>query len=164
MNDNGILTTVRAFLVAFLVIGLLLPVTGCISSDEEKEDEKVTFNMTMTTTAPRDTGVTTVWDATADIQKITPSGSNVPWTDVSIVVKDATGSVVLPLTTVKEDTDDYGSGVEVWYLDGTGGRDRADEGDAIKVSGLTMDHEGGQISIFFKDDRVGTMNLPTDFA
>ena len=164
MFDNGMLTTMRALLVAFLVVGLLLPVTGCISSDEENEDEKVTFNMEMTRTAPRDTGVTTVWDASANIQKITPSGSNVPWTDVSVVVKDATGSVVLPLTTVKEDTDNYGSGVEAWYVDGTGTRDQADAWDAIKVSGLTEDHESGQISIFFKGNKVATMNLPIDFS
>lgn len=147
----------------FAVVTVLLPISGCVDT-EDKDEVDVTVLTASPSLVPRNTGTGEVHDATLVVNKVTPRDVTVKWSDISVVIKAADGSVLLPMTSVKEDTSTYGAAVEVWYSDTTGKRDRLDAGDEILITGMEASvYEGGWVYVFHEDNRVSDTTLPTDF-
>jgi hypothetical protein len=117
----------------------------------------------------RTIGEETYWDVTLNINKITPRDENVPWEDVRVIVKSAAGSVLLTATRPSwDDPAEYDDGsdgsvdVEVWYVCVDSGPNMR-PGDALKVTGMTLEYEGAYIEISRGGERIGAMTLPTNF-
>lgn len=155
-------------LVAIMSIAILLQAlaVGCISEDEGDGNGSgsVTISLKQPFMESRSTGSENVWDATMDITRILPSGEEVRWVHVTVVIKDAYGSVLLPDTPVSKDSGFYGSAVEVWYVDDVGGANTADVGDAIKVTTMDQSFQGGVVIVDFRGSRAASANLPLAFT
>jgi hypothetical protein len=149
--------------MVFALIVLVLPLSGCIDGGNGVEEEKLTINLSMPFVEPRDPGSGTVWDATLDIYKVTPRGTEPKWTSLTMIIKGASGSVLLQATPLSKDSGLYGSAVEVWYVDEVGDASTADEGDAFKVTSMDETYEGAHIEVLHRGDRVADIVLPTDF-
>jgi hypothetical protein len=160
INTSGNL----GYIIIVALVALLLPLSGCIDDGTYDDEDKITFALQMAQVTPRDTGSERVWDAELGIMKITPKGSEVKWSSVSVLIKGSDGSVLLQETPVSTDSGTYGSAVEVWYMDSTGGRNQADAGDKLKVTGMDAgDYEGAYVEVMHRGERVASTPLPTDF-
>lgn len=151
-------------IIVAAIVAIMLPVSGCTEDPGNGDGERLTINLASPEVSPRNTGTEMVHDATLDVFKLTPKDVEAKWSDLSVVIKAHDGSVLLPATSPGEHTGAYGSGVEVWYSDTTGGRDTMDEGDAIVISGMDAgSYEGSYVEVIHKDLRAGSSVLPTDF-
>ena len=164
MHETSSAPTPHRFLVILAAAIVLLPFSGCLDDDGGDDALTPTLLLSAPSLAPRNDGTGELHDATLSVNKVTPGESVVEWSDVKVTIKSAAGSVLLPLTSVREDTGTYGSDVEVWYSDTTGQRDRLDAGDAILITGMeASEYEGGYVYVFLEDERVGDTVMPTDF-
>ncbi len=161
---SGSVPISRLFVIA-ISIAFLISMAGCIDdSGNGDEEEKVTIILGVPSVSPRHTGTEMLHDAEWDVNKVTPKETKAKWSDFSLVIKAADGSVLLPSTPLTEDTGTYGSAVEVWYSDSTGGRETMDAGDAIMVTGMNAtSYEGATIQVIHKGNLAGSSLLPTDF-
>jgi hypothetical protein len=133
------------------------------------DTDKTTVIIASPSVESRTIGEEVHWDVTLNIVKITPRDEAIAWGDVRIIVKSSAGSVLLPATRPSwDDPAEYDDGsdgtvdVEAWYVcTDSGPNMRA--GDAIKLTGMTLDYEGGNIEITQRGERIGSMFLPTDF-
>ena len=157
-------------LVAIMFIAILLPTlgTGCLDGDEGDGNGNGSGSVTISLKQPfmesRSTGSENVWDATMDITKIFPREEEVGWVHVTVIIKDASGSVLLQDTPVSADSGFYGSAVEVWYVDDVGDANAADVGDAIKVTTMDQSFQGGTVLVYFRGSRAASANLPLAFT
>lgn len=164
MGQSGGPTRSRPFTVIAVIV-VLVSFSGCLDDpDDGNEEEKITINLGVPSVSPRHTGTEMLHDAEWDVNKVTPKDTKAKWSDFSAVIKAANGSVLLPSTPLTEDTGTYGSNVEVWFSDSTGGRDTMDAGDAIVVTGMdATSYEGATIQVIHKGNLAGSSVLPTDF-
>jgi hypothetical protein len=153
-----------SLLAIIFVVVLLVPLSGCVTNDGNDDEQKLTLTMGTPSVAPRNDGSQTVWDAELAINKITPKDAEAKWATVSMVIKRHDGSVLLQVTPVSTDSGMYGSAVEVWYMDTTGGRNVADAGDKLKVTGMSdSEYEGATIQILHRGTLIGSSVMPTNF-
>lgn len=158
-GSNGSLPRV---LIAVVLVAFLLPMSGCTTPIDGNDVEKIVVQMSTTQTVKRDTE--DIWDTTSSINKITPKDSTVKWSDMSVVIKDFDGSVLLTKTRPSSDTGTYGDSIEVWYIDSAGEGNAADPGDIIKITGMDDGYEGANIEITYKGNQIASMRLTTDFS
>ena len=152
-------------MTAVAIVALLVPFSGCTGDPDDGNGEvTITLNLGVPNVSPRNTGTAMLHDAEMAINKVTPKDERPRWSDFTIVIKSSDGSVLLPVTSLKEDTGIYGDSVEVWYSDTTGGRDVANAGDGFVVSGMdAASYEGATVQILHNDKLAGSSVLPTDF-
>jgi len=151
-------------MIALMAMAMVLAATaGCVEENGDGEVGKVTILLASPFVDARDTVSGEVYDATMDVNKITPSDTEVGWTQVTISIKDAFGSLLLADTPVSKDTGMYSDSVEVWYLDEAGGRAVADAGDAIMVTGMDQSYQGGLVEVFYRGMKAADSKLPTTF-
>jgi len=147
-----------------LVISIVLPLSGCTRPPVDTDIVKTTLNLDWPHLEPRLTDTTTVYDATIDIRKITPNGTIIMWSGVSMDIEAIDGSVLLGKTSLREDTSSYGVNVEVWFSDEVGDRVSIDVGDRLIISGMDdSSYEGASFKVIYKGDRIGGLTLTTDF-
>jgi hypothetical protein len=156
-SRGAVLSMVAAVMMATLCL------SGCLSSPTTQEEPKITIILESPFAEGRQGTTDQVWDATLDIMRILPTESEVPWSGLRVLVKSETGSVLLVATEPVADSGTYGDAVEVWYVDTTGNRDRADAGDAFKVTSMSEDYEGATVEVLRVGERVASTRLQTDF-
>ncbi|NOQ54352.1 MAG: hypothetical protein GQ558_07095 [Thermoplasmata archaeon] len=144
-----------------------LAISGAVTSTEE---QRLTVNLATPSVNQRMISDQHYWDTVLNINKVTPRDEDVVWADISVAIKSSTGNILLPSTQLSYDImdfyDDGSDGsvdVEVWFIDITTGDNRLSAGDAIKITGMTADFEGGFIQILRSGRIIGDSLLPTDF-
>ena len=152
-------TILMVAITVVLAAVLWLMVSGMISTSEE---DKITVNFASPTVQQK-TRVITCWDATININKITPKEEKVLWTEVRILVKASGGSVLNTTTALVSDATPYHNYTEFWYVETTAGDDQMSAGDAIKVTGMSDLYEGATVEITKAGERIGSTTLPTNF-
>ena len=159
-NDRASNGGFARILVAVLLVAFLLPMSGC-TGPGGSDEEKITLSLASPSVSKRDTEE--LWDADIAINKITPKDSTLKWSNIKVVIKDSFGSVLLPLTSVSQNTGTYGSTIEVWYIPLEAGASGVSPGEVIKLTGMDDGYEGAYVTIFNKDTQVGDSMLPTNF-
>lgn len=161
------LVVVLVIAVPFVAAIGWLAISGAVTSTEE---QRLTVNLATPSVTHRLISDQHHWDTVLNINKATPRDEDVIWAEISIVVHHNDGSILLPSTQVSPDIggvyDDGSDGsvdVEVWFVEITTGDNRLSAGDAIKITGMTADFEGGFIQILRSGRISGDSFLPTDF-
>jgi hypothetical protein len=117
----------------------------------------------------RDVGGSVHWDATLNINKVTPKDERIRWNQLRVVVKGADGSVLNPHSSMDQDWGIYDDGsdgsvdVEFWFVETTTGDTFLSAGDAVRLTGLTEAYEGAHVELHVAGERVASITLPTDF-
>jgi len=142
-------------------------ISGAVTSTE---DERLTVQLSSPSVSQRMISDQAYWDTVLNINKVTPKDENVRWADVSIAIKTSDGGILLPNTPVSPDNRDFydndfdGSvDVEGWFVEITTGDDRLSAGDAIKITGMTIEYEGGFVQVLRSGRIIADSRLPTDF-
>ena len=71
--------------------------------------------------------------------------------------------VLLVQVTPQEDTGIYDDQPHCWYIETTPGDTKMSAGDALRISSMSLDYEGGTVKVFYQGELVGSMTLPIDF-
>ena len=143
---------------------VLAATAGCTEEGNGNGDsEPVTFILAAPFVDARDSVSGEVYDATMDVNKVWPSDAEAGWTQVSVVIKDAFGSLLLSDTPVSKDSGMYSDTVEVWYVDEAGDGKLVDAGDAIKITGMDESYQGARVQVLHRGDVAASLALPTDF-
>ena len=143
---------------------------GIMSSTTETVHEEITLNIGIPSVVQRTISDEAYWDASLNINKLTPKDETVPWSDIRVVVKSALGSVLNAMTRPNADDpfeyDDGSDGsvdVQFWYDTTIPGNDFVMAGDTILITGMTDDYEGATIEIFYLGEQIGDTTLQTNF-
>ena len=162
-----VLVVVLVIAVPFVAAVGWLAISGAVTSTEE---QRLTVNLATPSVTHRLISDQHHWDTVLNINKVTPRDEDVLWTDISVAIKSSDGGILLPNTPISPDIggvyDDGFDGsvdVEVWFIEITTGDNRLSTGDAIKITGMTADFEGGFIQILRSGRIIGDSFLPTDF-
>ena len=164
--------------VVVLVVVLIIAFSGVmtviwLATSGPADDiavEMTTVNLANPQVETRTVGEEVYYDATMNINKITPRGENVAWEDVRVIVISSDGSVLLTATQPSwHDPAEYDDGsdgsvdVQVWYVCSDAGPNMR-EGDALKLTGMTLDYEGALIEVTLWGERIASVVLPTDLS
>ena len=99
-NDDAVSPVIGTILMVAITVVLAavlwLMVSGMLKTEES---EKTTVNLASPQVSQSTTN-TSRWDVRIDINKITPKDDKVQWTEVKILVKSSTGSVLQAATDV----------------------------------------------------------------
>lgn len=95
-----------------------------------------------------------------EILNITPVDSELPWSKVTITIKDYRGRLLHRSMTLRaDDPAAYDSSppisVEVWYVETTPNDKNLSIGDAIKITGVIDEYEGATVEIFIGEKLIG---------
>ncbi len=173
-NDDAVSPVIGTILMVAITVVLAavlwLMVSGMISTSDE---ERITVNLQSPDVQAAEAARyaaqgTVVYDATLNINKITPKEEKVLWTEVRIIVKGASGSVLQSAAPLALDGSAAYSAanpvvVEYWYVETTGDT-KMGAGDGIKVTGMPDTWEGATIELTKAGERIAEANLPTDFV
>jgi hypothetical protein len=149
--------------MALAIVALVLPLSGCLE-DEGGYEGPFTILLAQPFMEARSEVGGNVWDATLDLNKITPPTEELRWTSLNILIKDPAGSVLLQETPLSKDSGLYGSAVEVWYVDEAGGRQTADTGDAFKITSMDQTYQGGVVQVMYRGKQAASVSLPIVFT
>jgi hypothetical protein len=103
------------------------------------------------------------------INKITPADVILYWTNITLEVENSTGAVLIAESHVQQDPgiydEDPSDGIDIglWYVEVTTGGYTASAGDALKLTGISKDAEGGSVNIYSDGVLIGAVRLPTNF-
>lgn len=160
------------FVAAVVCVLMLLLVLWLVTSPRfypEPDPELVDVHLQSPIVDENLIGNDTCWTILIFITEVT-RGADVRWEDVTINIKGGDGRVLIaeahlssrdPLYTI-----DYGSDGKIelrtWFYD-EDEDNIVEPGDAIELTGLTRQYEGGFLSLDWKGYRVGEVYFPTDF-
>ena len=128
----------------------------------------VTLNVASPTVNLRDINGTTYWDMILNVNKKTPGGAIVLWSDIRITIVDSLGTTLIDMaipvadSTVYDEDDTDGINVELWFIE-TAMNDQCNAGDAFKLTGLTRAFQGGTINIYRFGEVIGSATFPAVF-
>lgn len=163
-NDDAVSPVIGTILMVAITVVLAavlwLMVSGMLTSGD---DEKITVNLSSPSVSSF-TRTAACWDATMNINKITPKDEKVSWTEVKIIVKSAAGSVLQASTTLGNDIGAYADPAtpEFWYVEATADT-KMSAGDGIKVTGMPQTWEGAVVELTKGGERIASATLPTNF-
>jgi hypothetical protein len=130
---------------------------------------KITINIASPQMDHREDVDPNVWDATLNINKVTPKDEWTRWEDIRVVVKSMEGMVLVEHSRLEvNDPSGYyphgswDSQIRFWFVE-AGDNHRIDALDAIVISGLTPEFEGATIEFTTAGERIGSITLPTMF-
>ena len=164
-----IAVVVVVLVISVPIVGAMgwLFISGAVTSTNEQE---LTVQLSSPSVTQRWISDQPYWDTVLNINMYTPRDEDVLWTQISVAIHHNDGGILLRSTPVSHDIggvydDDFDGSVdvEVWFIEITTGDNRLSAGDAIKVTGMTTDFEGGFIQIFRSGRIIGDTMLPTDF-
>ena len=165
------ITVVLAAVVWIMVSGMLVA----------PEAKSITLNIKQPSVTAAETArysttpLPVVFDAVMDIEKVSPNEERVLWTEVTLTIKSSTGSLLKGASALRPDgslpydTDADGSiDVEIWYIETTTGDSKVSASDCVKVTGLSTggaspSYESASIELFKGGERIGSVELPSDF-
>ena len=146
---------------------LAVSLAGCTddNGDDNGNGDEIDWDtLTISLSAPAVGKRDAVWDANITVNKVTPTGTKAPWSELTITIKEGTsGSVKIGPVTPLPWGGTYGSGVEVWYVDSAGEATTLDTGDHIYITGMDDSFEGDQIILEGGGNRLAAVSLTTDF-
>ncbi len=130
---------------------------------EVDQDIKTTMNLAYPKVSQKSDNATR-WNVRIDINKITPDDVKVLWTEVKVIVKDYSGSVLDPATDVVADTGGpYANTTAFYYVETTTGDDEVSAGDGILITGVDSSYEGATFELVKAGERIASIDLPTNF-
>jgi hypothetical protein len=154
-------------IIAAVTVIASLVLLGITSSFEEPPSTRVTVNMASPSMEQSERDGTPVWDATLNINRITPRDVTVDWTSVRVRIVSASGATLLPQTMLTMDSGAYDETapimVEVWYDETLAGNTAMSPGDFFKVTGISSAYEGANVLLYSHDELIGSATLPTNF-
>ena len=118
-----------------------------------------------------DTNQMQTWQATINVNKITPRDGKIRYSKVRVTIKSSEGT---PMVELAEPLPDDPTGnsqnegnVQIWFLDNNH-NGRIDPGDVLRISGITTDHEGALVQIIDQTEGSGRiaadLRLPSEFS
>jgi hypothetical protein len=142
-------------------------VSGMISTEESDKTTVTLANPSVRS----ETRTNPCWDVTLNVQKITPKDVKVKWTELRVIIKSDSGSILNTASTVAADDDTLyndpaGTGpavVQFWFVEVTTGDDKLDAGDGIKITGMDNTYEGADVEFTKGGERIASATLPTNF-
>lgn len=165
------LKKVVIYVVVFVVVVAVVTVIASLiffglTSSHEEPGMKVAVNLAAPTLESHVRDGSPVWDATANINRYSPKDTHIYWFEVSIIVRSASGSVLLNSTSLNPDGI-YDSispiAVEVWYIETDPGSTLMSAGDTIKITGMPVMYEGALVELHQNGALIGSLVLPTNF-
>jgi flagellin-like protein len=163
-NDDAVSPVIGTILMVAITVVLAavlwLMVSGMLTTGD---DEKITVNLSSPSVQSFTRG-SACWDATMNVNKMTPKDEKVSWTEVKIIVKSAAGSVLQASTVLGADTGVYAlvATPEFWYVEATGDA-KMGAGDGIKITGMPQTWEGATVELTKAGERIASATLPTNF-
>lgn len=163
-----------SILIRVAVVGLLaISLVYLISTADKQPDENV-MNTDILLSFPeisnRSIDGDVRWDASFDVNKITPKDQTIRWSDLYIVINRADGTplqrqfrLVRKDPSQYDDASDGSIDIETWYIDNVGGKKNLDRDDGIVITGLGMGFEGGWVTIYREGVEQGQCRLPEAF-
>lgn len=107
-NDDAVSPVIGTILMVAITVVLAavlwLMVSGMIGGQEE---QKITVNLGSPSTPEKFTRTTACWDTSMNINRITPKDQKVLWTELKILIKGSTGSLLLSAISPLVDTGVY---------------------------------------------------------
>jgi len=164
-NDDAVSPVIGTILMVAITVVLAavlwLMVSGMIGGQEE---QKITVNLGSPSTPEKFTRTTACWDTSMNINRITPKDQKVLWSELKILIKGSTGSLLLTATSPGADTGVYADPavIQVWYVE-TGANTKMDAGDSIKITGMTTAYEGATVELTKAGNLIASATLPTNF-
>ncbi|NIP33368.1 MAG: hypothetical protein GWN18_00440 [Thermoplasmata archaeon] len=156
--------------IVLLALMLLVPMAGCEDgsnvSDEQyqtTEEDYIVITLAAPVIYKRTGDAGDVWDSTLDITDINPNTALVKWIEVHVSVKGADGSVLMTATIPSQDSGLYGTEPEMWYQEISGNAERANVGDALRITSMSKDFEGATVQITRQGEVLATATLPGTF-
>ena len=170
-DDSGtfvkviVIVVVVVILVAIMFAIIWMGILGAI---DDNPDERLTLNLAAPVVTQREISNVTIWDATINVNLITPRDDMTLWAGVEILIFSRNGMDLMRTPLLPNDPSSYDDAtngwvdVEGWYIE-TSPDLFIDEGEAIKVTGMDDRYESSTLEIIFMGDVIGTIRLPTDF-
>jgi len=168
-NDDAVSPVIGTILMVAITVVLAavlwLMVSGMIGGQEE---QKITVNLGSPSTPEKfNRGATDVWDTSMNVNRITPKDQKVLWTELKILIKSSTGSLLLTSTAPTADNPAAYSVatpplVQVWYVE-MGANTKLDAGDTIKITGMSTLYEGATVEMTKAGNLIASASLPTNF-
>ncbi len=161
-----VLVVVLLIAVPFVAVMGWLAISGAVTSTVE---QRLTVQLSSPSVTQRTISDQAYWDTVLNINMVTPRNEDVLWAEVFVVLHSHDGGILLPSTLVSPDIGVYDDGsdgavdVEVWFIEITTGDNRLSAGDAIKITGMTVEFEGGFVQILRSGRVIGDTLLPTNF-
>ena len=169
-NDDAVSPVIGTILMVAITVVLAavlwLMVSGMIGGQEE---QKITVNLGSPSTPEKFTRTTACWDTSMNINRITPKDQKVLWSELKILIKGSTGSLLLTATTP---TADPGAalyvapltvnGCYVYFVE-TGANTKLDAGDTVKIVSMSTAYEGATVELTKAGNLIASATLPTNF-
>ena len=164
----ALLILLTVIMTVVITLGLFL--LGLGPGGTDVEDAWATLIMGAPSVDGREVGGVPHWDASTRVADVTPSGAEVPWTELRVMVVSSTGDLLLGAVAALPDNppayDDASDGtvdVEVWYVD-VYDDGHIDMGDDIKLTGLTAGCEGATVRFTRDGEIIAAIVLPSTFG
>jgi hypothetical protein len=143
-------------------------IAGCTKRSHEDEFMHPTiFDLTVDKIESRTiSDNSTVWDAYITIDDIRTTDEEYPWIYISIKIWDEEKEIQLRSTADPKKFiygADMGEEYDVWYEELSGLPNNIDVMDMIVVSGMTKELENAFVSIYYRSDIAGSIQLDSDF-
>jgi len=166
---------IKVVAIVVVVICLLIVVMGAsffmgvLSLIDESPEEQNVINFQAPRVSQRQVSNVTVWDATLEVDRVTPRESGVWWDTLQLSVLSREGDVLFayhnPAIDDPQSYDDATNGwvdVEAWYID-LENNTLLRQGDIIKITGMDERYQGATIMIREKGTQTVTLQLPLNF-
>jgi hypothetical protein len=155
-----------ACLGLFMVLMVIATYDGCSCAEVEEEKMSVYLGNPFVVDGQDNGGPH--WDVTIDVYKIRPKDKRAIWTDVRIIIKSASGEVLVPASILEPDApSEYDDGlhspieVQFWFID-SDGDNTVDAGDAVKITGISPEFGGAWVILTRAGEQVSAITLPTE--
>jgi flagellin-like protein len=165
-NDDAVSPVIGTILMVAITVVLAavlwLMVSGMLSTESNKN---ITVNL-QSPNVQAATRTNVCYDATLNVNKITPKDEKVLWSEIRIIVKGSDGSVLQTAHDLALDGSvAYADPAtpEYWYVETTGDT-KLGAGDAIKITGMPTSWEGASVELTKAGERIAEASLPTDFV
>ena len=164
----------KVIVIVVVVVVLLAMVTfaimwmGILGAIDNIPDERLTLNLAAPVVTQREIANVTIWDATINVNIVTPRDTMALWTGVEIFIISRNGMDLTERPLLPDDPRNYDDAtngwvdVEGWYIE-TSLDLFIEEGEAVKVTGMDDRYESSILEIIFMGDVIGSIMLPTDF-
>ena len=172
---DGSAQAIKIVAIVVVVIVILIAVIGIISLMgllslyESNPPVQTVIDMQVPRVDQRQISNVTVWDATLEIDTITPRSGEVWWDNLQVSVQSREGEDLFtyhrPLIDDPRSYDDAANGwvdVQVWYVS-MEDSSLVSQGDIIKITGMDERYQGGTIYIREKGSETVILTLPLDF-
>ncbi len=161
---------VGVFIGYYLGVSISQQNDSNIDDDPTTQEEPivVVLSSASVTQVVRGTGESiTVWDASFQIQGVSPNYKRIEWSMIRVSMISSSGSgLIWSIAPVLDEPlyycDEAPIQVEIWFVD-IQGDGKTNAGDGLKITGMSEECEGATVQVIQSSDLIASMRLPTDF-